>query len=53
MPISSKLPLKKTTQCIILVLFLLFSQIKMGDIDSIPPPSHIGVKHPNKTKVKT
>ena len=35
---------KKSTQCIILLLFLLFSQIKIEGVDSTPPPI--------KTKVK-
>ena len=45
MPISSKLPVNKrrrSTQCIILSLFLLFSQIKMGDRNE---GSKLGVKN--------
>ena len=54
MLISSKLFLEKknSTQCIILLLFLLFSQIKMAWIDPPPPIKDKENEPPVKTKGK-
>ena len=56
MALSLKLPSKIffSTQCIILLLFLLFSQIKIGGALWAPPPIKTKVwKHPIKSKVKS
>ena len=57
MTISTKLPLKSSTQCIFLLLFLLFSQIKWGDRFNPPPiktkdKGHIIHKSINKSTQK-